>query len=70
MVVTQRSHANLCQVVISIFADGFIKAEGPGSLRDPRPTTLFPTNWKAVPLALGLLMGKTYLDNGHGKIVY
>ena len=53
---------NCFTVVIAIFADGLFKAEGPGSLRDPRPTSWFPTNWKAVPLALGLLMGTSEFD--------
>ena len=45
-------------IAVAIIIDGLIKAEGPGSLRDPRPTQLWPSNWKAVPLALGLLMGE------------
>jgi solute carrier family 32 (vesicular inhibitory amino acid transporter) len=43
-------------ITIGIFVDGFLKAEHPGSLRQPAHTYLFPENWGTVPLSFGLIM--------------
>ena len=44
-------------VVTLIFVDGILKAEFPGSLRDPAPMAgLLPQRWSTVPLSFGLLM--------------
>lgn len=43
-------------VVLIVFIDGFIKPHTPGSLREPAPTYLFPSNWLTLPLSFGLLM--------------
>ncbi|OJD10701.1 hypothetical protein AJ78_08361 [Emergomyces pasteurianus Ep9510] len=50
-------------IVLIIFADGIIKTESPGSLRDPALTSLLPENWRAVPLSFGLIMSPW---GGHG----
>ncbi|KAK9467987.1 transmembrane amino acid transporter protein-domain-containing protein [Lipomyces arxii] len=43
-------------LVVIVFIDGLIKTTQPGSLWHPMPSTIMPSNWKAVPLSLGLLM--------------
>lgn len=43
-------------ITISLFIDGFIKPDQPGSLREPAKTYLFPQHWGTVPLSLGLIM--------------
>ncbi|KAJ4303010.1 hypothetical protein N0V90_001901 [Kalmusia sp. IMI 367209] len=43
-------------ITIAVFVDGLIKAEQPGSLRQPATQYLFPANWMTVPLSFGLLM--------------
>ncbi|KAK9331539.1 transmembrane amino acid transporter protein-domain-containing protein [Lipomyces starkeyi] len=43
-------------VVLIVFIDGLLKTTQPGSLWHPMPSSILPTNWKAVPLSLGLLM--------------
>lgn len=43
-------------IVIAVCADGLIKPETPGSLRQPAKTHLFPQNWGTLPLSFGLLM--------------
>ncbi|KAK9359230.1 transmembrane amino acid transporter protein-domain-containing protein [Lipomyces starkeyi] len=43
-------------VVLIVFIDGLFKTTQPGSLWHPMPSSILPTNWKAVPLSLGLLM--------------
>jgi vesicular inhibitory amino acid transporter len=50
-------------IFISIFANGLIKPESPGSLRDPMPTYIMPQSWLALPLSFGLLMSPW---GGHG----
>ena len=50
-------------IVACLFADGMIKPIGFGSLRSPRETDIFPSNWKTLPLAYGLLMAPW---GGHG----
>ena len=42
--------------VVIIFADGLVKPNSPGSLRQVSQTYLWPENWATVPLALGLIM--------------
>lgn len=42
--------------MIAVWADGLIKPDQPGSLRNPAPQYLFPENWMTVPLSFGLLM--------------
>ncbi|KAI9147932.1 Vacuolar amino acid transporter 1 [Paramyrothecium foliicola] len=42
-------------IVCIVIADGLIKPDAPGSLREPAQTYLLPTNWLALPLAYGLL---------------
>lgn len=44
--------------MLSVAVDGLIKPHAPGSLYEPATTTLLPSNWNAVPLSFGLLMGK------------
>lgn len=43
-------------IVTAIFVDGISKPAGFGSLRDPSKTYIFPTDWRTLPLAYGLLM--------------
>lgn len=43
-------------VLLLVFFDGLYKRTGPGSLWAPEPTNLLPTNWMAVPLAIGIFM--------------
>lgn len=43
-------------ITIAIWVDGLIKADAPGSIRQPMTQYLFPDNWMTVPLSLGLLM--------------
>ncbi|KAK9454733.1 transmembrane amino acid transporter protein-domain-containing protein [Dipodascopsis uninucleata] len=43
-------------IVIVVFIDGIVKRTQPGSLWQPMETSLFPTNWMALPLSFGLLM--------------
>ena len=50
-------------IVILIFVDGILKADTPGSLRQPAEVTLFPTRWSDLPLSFGLLMAPW---GGHG----
>ena len=47
-----------CNVVIIIvgLVAGLLKAEGPGSLREPATTYAFPQEWRALPLSFGLIM--------------
>ena len=39
-----------------VFTDGLIKPHAPGSLREPATTQLFPSDWRTIPLSLGLFM--------------
>ena len=48
-------------IVVVAFVAGFLKPHSPGSLREVAVTYAFPTNWKALPLSFGLLMGKYIL---------
>lgn len=50
-------------IVTAVLVDGLMKPTAPGSLRDPAPTYLFPTNWYSLPIAFGLLMSPW---GGHG----
>lgn len=43
-------------IVVLVFAAGFSKVSGPGSLLDPAVTYWFPNNWMTLPLSVGLLM--------------
>ena len=43
-------------IVAAVFIDGLIKTDSPGSLWQPAPQHLFPTNWGTLPLSFGLLM--------------
>ncbi|CAG8485557.1 413_t:CDS:2 [Diversispora eburnea] len=43
-------------LVSVLVIDGITKAERPGSLIDPMPTELFPSNWGSLPMAFGLIM--------------
>ncbi|KAK9245132.1 transmembrane amino acid transporter protein-domain-containing protein [Lipomyces tetrasporus] len=43
-------------LVLIVFVDGVVKTTQPGSLWHPMPSSILPTNWRAVPLSLGLLM--------------
>nr|OQO18046.1 hypothetical protein B0A51_15099 [Rachicladosporium sp. CCFEE 5018] len=43
-------------IVLAVFADGLLKPHAPGSLLNPMPTHLFPSNWGTLPLSFGLLM--------------
>ncbi|KAK9324897.1 transmembrane amino acid transporter protein-domain-containing protein [Lipomyces orientalis] len=43
-------------LVLIVFVDGLVKTTQPGSLWHPMPSSILPTNWRAVPLSLGLLM--------------
>lgn len=43
-------------IIAIVFADGLIKPEAPGSLREVAKTYAFPENWRTVPLSLGLFM--------------
>ncbi|KAK5723070.1 hypothetical protein LTR17_014032 [Elasticomyces elasticus] len=43
-------------IVSAILIDGLIKPHSPGSLREPAVTHMFPTNWMALPVAIGILM--------------
>lgn len=43
-------------ITIAVFADGLIKSDSPGSLRQPATQYLFPENWLTIPLSFGLLM--------------
>ncbi|PNS17590.1 hypothetical protein CAC42_8133 [Sphaceloma murrayae] len=43
-------------IVLTVFLDGLLKPDAPGSLRSPMPTSLFPENWATIPISLGLLM--------------
>lgn len=47
--------ATMSIVVVFIFC-GLYKADSPGSLIEPMHTWLFPQNWKAVPLSIGIVM--------------
>ena len=50
--------ADIVLVVVLVFADGLVKPQAPGSLREPATTYLFPQNWYTLPLSFGLLMCK------------
>ena len=43
-------------IVLAVFADGLIKPDSPGSLREPAQTFLFPANWMTLPISFGILM--------------
>ncbi|CDS03033.1 hypothetical protein LRAMOSA00435 [Lichtheimia ramosa] len=43
-------------LVIIVLYDGFSKIEQPGSLWNPMPTEMLPSNWYHVPLSFGLMM--------------
>lgn len=43
-------------IVLAVIVDGLIKPTSPGSLRDPAPTYLFPSNWATLPISFGILM--------------
>ncbi|KZM19494.1 uncharacterized protein EKO05_0003109 [Ascochyta rabiei] len=43
-------------ITIAVWADGLIKSEAPGSIREPMAQYLFPENWMTIPLSFGLLM--------------
>ncbi|KAM0705361.1 hypothetical protein Q7P35_008151 [Cladosporium inversicolor] len=43
-------------IVAAVFIDGLVKSDSPGSLWEPAPQHLFPTNWGTLPLSFGLLM--------------
>ncbi|OZJ03327.1 hypothetical protein BZG36_04222 [Bifiguratus adelaidae] len=43
-------------LVIVVVVDGLTKEERPGSLRDPMPTDIWPSDWTTVPLSFGLIM--------------
>jgi solute carrier family 32 (vesicular inhibitory amino acid transporter) len=42
-------------LLISVLIDSLVKAEYPGSIRDPAPTSLGPM-WSQLPLSFGLLL--------------
>lgn len=46
----------LFTVTIAVWADGLIKPDAPGSIRQPMTQYLFPDNWLTIPLSFGLLM--------------
>ncbi|KAE8359981.1 transmembrane amino acid transporter protein-domain-containing protein [Aspergillus caelatus] len=50
-------------IIILICLDGLLKPNGPGSLHEPAKTSLFPNNWRTVPLSFGLIMSPW---GGHG----
>ncbi|KAH6485746.1 hypothetical protein HBI55_198920 [Parastagonospora nodorum] len=43
-------------ITIAVWADGLIKPDSPGSIRQPSPQYLFPANPLTIPLSFGLLM--------------
>ncbi|VVT49252.1 uncharacterized protein SAPINGB_P002179 [Magnusiomyces paraingens] len=43
-------------LIVLVFFDGIYKTQAPGSLWQPEPTHILPTNWMAVPLAIGIFM--------------
>lgn len=43
-------------ITLAVWADGLIKADAPGSIRQPTTQYLFPENWMTIPLSFGLLM--------------
>ncbi|KAJ4379277.1 hypothetical protein N0V86_005322 [Didymella sp. IMI 355093] len=43
-------------ITLAVWADGLIKADAPGSIRQPMTQYLFPENWMTIPLSFGLLM--------------
>jgi vesicular inhibitory amino acid transporter len=43
-------------ITIAVWADGLIKSDAPGSIREPMTQYLFPENWMTIPLSFGLLM--------------
>lgn len=43
-------------ITIAVWVDGLLKAEAPGSIRQPMTQYLFPENWMTIPLSFGLLM--------------
>ncbi|KAE8306650.1 transmembrane amino acid transporter protein-domain-containing protein [Aspergillus transmontanensis] len=50
-------------IVMLICLDGLLKPNGLGSLHEPATTSLFPNNWRTVPLSFGLIMSPW---GGHG----
>ena len=49
----------ICLIVLTFIA-GFLKSNSPGSLLDVATTYAFPQQWKALPLAFGLILGECY----------
>lgn len=43
-------------IIFIVLFDGLYKQDAPGSLLSPEKTSLFPTNWMSVPLAIGIFM--------------
>ncbi|QIW98511.1 hypothetical protein AMS68_004029 [Peltaster fructicola] len=43
-------------IVLTVFVDGLIKPDQPGSLRSPADVHMFPNNWGTLPVSFGLLM--------------
>lgn len=43
-------------ITLAVWADGLIKPDAPGSIRQPMTQYLFPENWMTIPLSFGLLM--------------
>lgn len=43
-------------LVVIVFVDGLLKSTSPGSLLHPMHTWLWPQNWMAVPLSIGIFM--------------
>ncbi|KYG41527.1 hypothetical protein M433DRAFT_147588 [Acidomyces richmondensis BFW] len=43
-------------IVLAVLVEGLLKADAPGSLRQPAETYWFPANWMTLPIAFGILM--------------
>ncbi|KAH9825581.1 vacuolar amino acid transporter 1-like [Teratosphaeria destructans] len=43
-------------IVLAVVLCGLLTPHPPGSLRHPAPTTLFPDDWRTLPIAVGILM--------------
>ena len=43
-------------IVVGVLVDGLVRSTSPGSLRDVATTYVFPSDWRTLPLAYGLLM--------------
>jgi vesicular inhibitory amino acid transporter len=43
-------------IIAIVFADGLIKPDAPGSLREVAKTWVFPEDWRTIPLSLGLFL--------------